>query len=63
MLVFITAGLKTVARMGLGVDTHHDSIEAALGPRKTLQPEKLPENLFDQSPHHCETVGQSLEPA
>jgi MarR family transcriptional regulator, organic hydroperoxide resistance regulator len=50
VLVFISdLGLDVVARLRKRVDAHHETIEEALGPRKTLQLKKLLENLIDES--------------
>ena len=47
---FITdLGLEVVARLKERVDAHHESIEEALGPRKTLQLKKLLESLITES--------------
>lgn len=48
--VFITdLGLAVVARLKERVDAHHETIEGALGPRKTLQLKKLLESLIAES--------------
>jgi len=48
--VFISdLGLEVVARLTERVDAHHQSIEAALGQRKTAQLKKLLESLVDVS--------------
>lgn len=50
VLVFISdLGLDVVARLRKRVDAHHETIEEALGPRKTAQLKKLLENLIDES--------------
>jgi MarR family transcriptional regulator, organic hydroperoxide resistance regulator len=50
VLVFISdLGLDVVARLRKRVDAHHETIEEALGPRKTQQLKKLLENLIDES--------------
>ena len=50
VLVYISdLGLETVARLKRRVDAHHESIEEALGPRKTLQLKKLLETLIEES--------------
>lgn len=50
VLVFISdIGLDVVARLRKRVDAHHETIEEALGPRKTQQLKKLLENLIDES--------------
>ena len=47
---FITDfGLEVVARLGERVDAHHETIESALGPRKTLQLKKLLESLIEET--------------
>ena len=47
VLVFISdAGLEAVARLRQRVDAHHDSIEQALGPRKTDQLKRLLESFI-----------------
>lgn len=52
VLVFISdLGLETVARLKQRVDAHHDSLEMALGPRKTNQLKRLLENFIA---HHGE---------
>ncbi|MBU1360264.1 MAG: MarR family winged helix-turn-helix transcriptional regulator [Gammaproteobacteria bacterium] len=49
VLVYISdLGLETVARLRKSVDAHHDVIEGALGPRKTLQLKKLLETFIDE---------------
>ena len=48
--VFITdLGLAVVARLKDRVDAHHETIEGALGPRKTSQLKKLLETLIAES--------------
>ena len=48
--VFITdRGLSVGARVKERVDAHHETIEGALGPRKTLQLKKLLESLIAES--------------
>ena len=48
--VFITDfGLEVVARLRGRVNAHHQTIEGALGPRKTLQLKKLLESLIAES--------------
>jgi MarR family transcriptional regulator, organic hydroperoxide resistance regulator len=50
VLVFISdLGLEVVTRLKERVDAHHDSIEDALGPRKTLQLKKLLASLIAES--------------
>lgn len=50
VLVFISdLGLETVARLKERVDAHHDSLEEALGPRKTSQLKRLLESFIAQS--------------
>jgi len=50
VLVFISdLGLETVARLKERVDAHHDSLEEALGPRKTSQLKKLLESFIAES--------------
>ena len=50
VLVFISnRGLKVAHRTGQRVDAHHQSLEEALGPRKTAQLKKLLEAFIDQS--------------
>jgi len=50
VLVYISdTGLETVARLKKSVDAHHETIEEALGPRKTSQLKKLLENFIDGS--------------
>ena len=50
VLVYISdLGLETVARLKRRVDAHHESIEEALGPRKTSQLKKLLETLIAES--------------
>ena len=50
VLVYISdTGLETVGRLKKSVDAHHDTIEEALGPRKTSQLKKLLENFIDGS--------------
>ena len=50
VLVYIADnGLETVARLKKSVDAHHDTIEEALGPRKTSQLKRLLENFIDES--------------
>jgi MarR family transcriptional regulator, organic hydroperoxide resistance regulator len=50
VLVFISdLGLEVVTRLKERVDAHHDSIEDALGPRKTLQLKKLLESLIAET--------------
>ncbi|MBS0448928.1 MAG: MarR family transcriptional regulator [Proteobacteria bacterium] len=50
VLVFISdLGLETVARLKQRVDAHHDSIEEALGPRKTNQLKRLLESFIAES--------------
>ena len=50
VLVFISdLGLEVVARMSERIDAHHDSIEAALGPRKTNQLKRLLESFIEES--------------
>jgi DNA-binding MarR family transcriptional regulator len=48
--VFISDfGLEVVARLKERVDAHHETIEGALGPRKTMQLKKLLEGLIVES--------------
>lgn len=50
VLVFISdLGLDTVARLKQRVDAHHDSLEEALGPRKTSQLKRLLESFIAES--------------
>ncbi|MES2099473.1 MAG: MarR family transcriptional regulator [Pseudomonadota bacterium] len=50
VLVYISdLGLETVRRLKKRVDAHHDSIEEALGPRKTSQLKKLLESFIEES--------------
>jgi MarR family transcriptional regulator, organic hydroperoxide resistance regulator len=50
VLVFISdLGLEVVARLKQRVDAHHDSVEEALGPRKTQQLKKLLESFIAES--------------
>ena len=50
VLVFISdLGLETVARLKKRVDAHHDSLEEALGPRKTSQLKRLLESFIAES--------------
>ena len=50
VLVYVSdTGLETVARLKKSVDAHHETIEEALGPRKTSQLKKLLENFIDGS--------------
>ncbi len=50
VLVFISdLGLETVARLKERVDAHHDSLEEALGPRKTSQLKRLLESFIAES--------------
>jgi len=50
VLVFISdLGLETVARLKERVDAHHDSLEEALGPRKTRQLKRLLESFIAES--------------
>lgn len=47
VLVYISdLGLEVVGRLKKSVDAHHDSIEEALGPRKTQQLKKLLESFI-----------------
>jgi DNA-binding MarR family transcriptional regulator len=47
VLVYISdLGLETVVRLTRRVDAHHESIEEALGPRKTSQLKKLLESFI-----------------
>ena len=51
VVVFISdLGLDVVARLTERVDAHHDSIEEALGARKTVQLKKLLESFIADSP-------------
>lgn len=50
VLAFISdLGLELVARLRKRVDAHHESIEEAMGPRKTLQLKKLLECFIAES--------------
>ena len=50
VLVFISDhGLEVVARLKERVDAHHDSIEEALGPRRTSQLKRLLESFIQES--------------
>lgn len=50
VLVFISdLGLDTVARLKRRVDAHHESLETALGPRKTSQLKRLLETFIAQN--------------
>ena len=50
VLVFISDfGLEVVARLKERVDAHHDSIEEALGPRKTSQLKRLLESFIAEA--------------
>ncbi|MGE5117846.1 MAG: MarR family winged helix-turn-helix transcriptional regulator [Betaproteobacteria bacterium] len=50
VLVFISDhGLEVVARLKERVDAHHDSIEEALGPRRTSQLKRLLESFIEES--------------
>jgi DNA-binding MarR family transcriptional regulator len=50
VLVYISdLGLETVARLKERVDAHHESIEEALGPRKTHQLKRLLESFIAES--------------
>lgn len=52
VLVYISdRGLKAVARLKQRVDAHHDSIEEALGARKTMQLKKLLESFIEARPN------------
>ena len=52
VLVFISDfGLEVVARLTERVDAVHESIETALGPRKTAQLKKLLESFIDRANH------------
>ena len=47
---FITdLGLEVVGRLRERIDAHHETIEGALGPRKTMQLKKLLESLIAES--------------
>jgi MarR family transcriptional regulator, organic hydroperoxide resistance regulator len=53
VLVYISdRGLETVARLKKSVDSHHDEVEEALGPRKTTQLKRLLEKFIDDSTRH-----------
>ena len=53
VLVYISdLGLETVARLKQRVDAHHESIEEALGPRKTNQLKRLLESFIAESRAH-----------
>jgi DNA-binding MarR family transcriptional regulator len=45
-------GLETVARLKQRIDAHHESIEEALGQRKTNQLKRLLENFIAESRQH-----------
>ena len=50
VLVYISdLGLETVARLKERVDAHHETIEEALGPRKTSQLKRLLESFIAES--------------
>lgn len=50
VLVYISdLGLETVARLKRRVDAHHETIEEALGLRKTNQLKRLLENFIAES--------------
>ena len=50
VLVFISDfGLEVVARLRERVDAHHDSLEEALGPRKTIQLKRLLESFIAEA--------------
>ncbi len=50
VLLFISdLGLEVVERLGTRVDAHHDSIEEALGPRRTLQLKRLLERFIAEA--------------
>jgi DNA-binding MarR family transcriptional regulator len=50
VLVFITdRGLDTVGRLQEHVDAHHDSLESALGPRRTAQLKKLLKSFIEEA--------------
>ncbi len=50
VLVYISdLGLETVARLNERIDAHHESIEEALGPRKTSQLKKLLESFIAEA--------------
>ena len=46
LLLITDLGLEVVARLGARVDAHHDSIEEALGTRKTQQLKRLLESFI-----------------
>ena len=51
VLLFISdLGLEVVERLGARVDAHHESIEEALGPRKTMQLKRLLESFIAETP-------------
>lgn len=53
VLVFISdRGLDTVRRLKKSVDSHHDEVEEALGPRKTTQLKRLLEEFIEESTRH-----------
>lgn len=50
VLVYISdLGLETVARLKERIDAHHESIEEALGPRKTNQLKRLLESFIAEA--------------
>ena len=50
VLVFISdLGLATVTRLTRRIDAHHNSIEEALGPRRTSQLKRLLETFIEES--------------
>lgn len=50
VLVFISdLGLEVVERLSEHIDTHHRSLEDALGPRKTQQLKRLLESFIEES--------------
>lgn len=55
VLVYISdLGLETVARLNERIDAHHESIEEALGPRKTSQLKRLLESFIAESKQSAE---------
>ena len=50
VFVFISdLGLATVARLTQRIDAHHDTIEEALGPRRTSQLKRLLETFIEEA--------------
>lgn len=48
LVVISDLGLDTVARLTERVDAHHDSVEEALGPRRTAQLKRLLEQFIEE---------------